>query len=878
LVFKNNLQFEKFDFGGLLLSPHFCIIKKSIYRSRTFNSLAIMKNFINKSNPMKNLLPTPDRLRSFLQHALALPLLLLCLHAAAQPCTNDVVPPACVAPANVTVTCETFDPSLASYGTATATDDCCMDTVIVTTNYNAFSQYCNNGTIYRTFKAYDCSGNSAVCVQNIVSNFVQDYFVRFPNDLIITAFSPTGNYGEPVFFGEDCELMGISYEDQVFTDIINSEIRIERTWTVINWCTYDPLLGVVSVPNAQPNAIRYHASNLPGATVSAAGTPAPWNPTIVKIHPNDPAPTNYSTFYNAAANGYKYKQYIYRTDTVLTGITGYVYSDSLLNCAYDAGEHKLPGWQVRVKGLISGYTQVVSSDPSGQYGAVLPENDTIIEVSVLTPFGYNQYCGPDTVYTTVGQSVTQDVAVQLESSCPLMAVDLAAPILRRCFPGHYNVSACNLSVAPINDVHVEVALDPYLVYNSSTIPGTLLSGNTYSFPLGTMGIGECRYFTIDFTVSCEAEIGATHCTEAHIFPDSLCRTSSEWSGADVQVRGYCEGDSVRMNIANRGTGDMTQALDFVVVEDIIMLQGGTFQLNKNEEYNIKFPANGATWRLQADQEPHHPWGGSQAVAVEGCGGLNQTGLVTQLALNDENPFIATDCRQNVGSYDPNDKQAVPTGFGANHLLEANTDIEYMIRFQNTGTDTAFTVVVLDTLSNYLNALSVRPGASSHKFSFDILNDKVLRFTFDNILLPDSNVNEAASHGFVKFRVNQKPNNVDDTRIENSAAIYFDFNSPVITNTVFHTIGSHFVVVSTTPGPSTAAVRVYPNPASDAVMFELPQAGGQFTLTNQLGQAVRSLRFNQQTLRFERGNLDAGVYFFQIQTDNQQVFTGKIMLK
>lgn len=55
------------------------------------------------------------------------------------------------------------------------------------------------------------------------------------------------------------------------------------------------------------------------------------------------------------------------------------------------------------------------------------------------------------------------------------------------------------------------------------------------------------------------------------------------------------------------------------------------------------------------------------------------------------------------------------------------------------------------------------------------------------MLPDSNVNEAASHGFTSFRVKQVPNLPVGTLIENSAAIYFDFNAPVITNTSWHTI-------------------------------------------------------------------------------------------
>jgi len=59
----------------------------------------------------------------------------------------------------------------------------------------------------------------------------------------------------------------------------------------------------------------------------------------------------------------------------------------------------------------------------------------------------------------------------------------------------------------------------------------------------------------------------------------------------------------------------------------------------------------------------------------------------------------------------------------------------------------------------------------------------LVFHFENILLPDSTVNEPASHGFVQFRINQLTDNPIGTVIENTADIYFDLNKAIVTNTV-----------------------------------------------------------------------------------------------
>ncbi|MBL7808984.1 MAG: T9SS type A sorting domain-containing protein, partial [Saprospiraceae bacterium] len=232
---------------------------------------------------------------------------------------EDKIKPACQPPANVSVNCENFDPSLWSYGIPDVLDNCCLDTNKVflgqiglthSVNYTLFDTVCNKGTITRTFRAFDCSGNSSQCTQRVFVTYLQDYYVKFPNDAIVTTCDGTGNFGEPLFFGEDCELLGVSHTDDIFTVVPDACFKIERTWQIINWCTFNPNLPLIEVPNPSPNPITNASANLPGPTVSACGTIAPWAPTVVKINPTDPTATNYCTFWQADANGYKYKQII----------------------------------------------------------------------------------------------------------------------------------------------------------------------------------------------------------------------------------------------------------------------------------------------------------------------------------------------------------------------------------------------------------------------------------------------------------------------------------------------------------------------------------------------------------------------------------------
>ncbi|MFN0036355.1 MAG: T9SS type A sorting domain-containing protein [Saprospiraceae bacterium] len=232
---------------------------------------------------------------------------------------QDKLKPICDAPFNVTVSCENFDPSLWAYNKPTVYDNCCLDTsyhyqgqkgLTHTVNYASFDTVCNKGTIVRTFRVYDCHGASSQCTQRIVVNFEQDYFVRFPDDAIVTVCDGTGMFGQPQLFGEDCELLGISFQDEIYTIVPDACFKIERTWKIINWCTYDPDAGCTLVPNPNPNPNSSHITNLPGPIVSAPGTLAPWAPSVVKILPGDPTATNYSIFWNANANCYEYKQII----------------------------------------------------------------------------------------------------------------------------------------------------------------------------------------------------------------------------------------------------------------------------------------------------------------------------------------------------------------------------------------------------------------------------------------------------------------------------------------------------------------------------------------------------------------------------------------
>ena len=145
------------------------------------------------------------------------------------------------------------------------------------------------------------------------------------------------------------------------------------------------------------------------------------------------------------------------------------------------------------------------------------------------------------------------------------------------------------------------------------------------------------------------------------------------------------------------------------------------------------------------------------------------------------------CLSVVNSWDPNDKRVFPQGICDDHFVGTTQSLTYSLRFQNTGTAPAIDVVLYDTIDQWLDINSLRITSQSHPgLVASIVQDSILKLAYIGINLPDSNANFESSQGFVQVEFDPLPGIPDMTRVENRVAIYFDYNLPVITNTVFNT--------------------------------------------------------------------------------------------
>lgn len=195
--------------------------------------------------------------------------------------------------------------------------------------------------------------------------------------------------------------------------------------------------------------------------------------------------------------------------------------------------------------------------------------------------------------------------------------------------------------------------------------------------------------------------------------------------------------------------------------------------------------------------------------------------------------VATDTLVQIIScaYDPNDKIVTPAGIDSLGYIAPNTpELEYTIRFQNTGTDTAYQVVIKDQLDTNLVWNSLELLASSHNVVVEIDVNGEVSFKFLNINLPDSAANFLESQGFVKFKIGLVQGLEHGTGVYNTANIYFDLNPAVVTNTATNTI---YVCHDAIANAISATEYCWEDP----VYLDEPLIGGEFTWS--LGNVTNS---------------------------------------
>lgn len=253
-------------------------------------------------------------------------------------------------------------------------------------------------------------------------------------------------------------------------------------------------------------------------------------------------------------------------------------------------------------------------------------------------------------------------------------------------------------------------------------------------------------------------------------------------------------------------------------------------------------------------------------------------LIIEPIAGDSDPGnnIINACYPVQNSWDPNMKEVSPKGTGPEGNIQKNSALTYTVHFQNTGTAVAYNIIVIDTLDTDLDASTLEVLGSSHLMSFNLMPGNVMKFTFNNIMLPDSLSNEPESHGYVIYKVNQKNDLPGGTEIYNTANIYFDFNPAIVTNTTKNTVA---IIQGVHETVSPQSLYLYPVPADKTLSLDIPSSedGALLQIFDMEGRLVYSNNANAGVLGINVEKFKPGVYTVTLSSDKKYYSSKAIVI-
>jgi uncharacterized delta-60 repeat protein len=221
----------------------------------------------------------------------------------------------------------------------------------------------------------------------------------------------------------------------------------------------------------------------------------------------------------------------------------------------------------------------------------------------------------------------------------------------------------------------------------------------------------------------------------------------------------------------------------------------------------------------------------------------------------------------VNGYDPNYISAYPYGLCEELYIDSNQIMTYTIHFQNTGNSEAIHIKVLNELNGPLNLSSLRLLGSSSQVWVELIDNTKLMFHFDNIHLIDSIHDEPNSHGYVTYSLRSDYNSFGI--IENNAKIFFDYNPPIVTNTVTNT------VYNGTVSPETCYlalneyeisdnnISVYPNPFYTEINIEYEEKEiHSYVITDLNGSVILKGSLDNSKKTIDLYQLESGLFLMK----------------
>ena len=294
----------------------------------------------------------------------------------------------------------------------------------------------------------------------------------------------------------------------------------------------------------------------------------------------------------------------------------------------------------------------------------------------------------------------------------------------------------------------------------------------------------------DRWIPCESEYSISITDTDQIFVQDIpVQTSDICSDFSVSVHNYklrrCTPGFFRIDIRNNGTRSAEDVSAIVTTDPFLNIEESDLPFTTINDTTYQFDLGDLV--VQENKRI------TLRVKVSCDAPLGQVHCFNVNVMDDElcddsSSSVSTLYKPNVGPFDPNDMRVFNEAGHESIKFEAEDFQYYHVRFQNTGTDTAINVKVVSELDSSLDLSTLEMLGSSHDYTIQYNDGQELVMLYDNIMLPDSNVNVEASNGYFRFRIKPISTIEEGTELESLSDIFFDFNQPIRTNIAKAIIG------------------------------------------------------------------------------------------
>lgn len=183
-------------------------------------------------------------------------------------------------------------------------------------------------------------------------------------------------------------------------------------------------------------------------------------------------------------------------------------------------------------------------------------------------------------------------------------------------------------------------------------------------------------------------------------------------------------------------------------------------------------------------------------------------------------------------------------------------LDYAVQFENTGSAQVQNAVIkfqIDPTMFDANSMQIQEATDN---TYLRKNGNVVE-----VILQQLNI-DTGGHGNVLLKIKSQPTLQEGDSVINIANIYFDYNTPIITNDVETT----FQILNNPSFPSDESITIFPNPTASIINVNCDNTIKKVELYDVQGRLLQIQIVDSATTSLDMSNKTNGIYFAKITSE------------